>query len=424
MVASLTGELGAGLRLGQGLGQMASQRQQQRLGAQQQELLGGLRRQGLGLGAGQRTDVRRQAAELGPDALKQLDAAFSQFDAPQLERKKQDSRLMSTGAATILGKPPEQRPAALIALANNFESTGNPKLAAGTRNLAQMNPEELNNSLLFNQNLGLKIDEIIRSREKVLGIGAESDFSKGKEFVTKDKYGNLKLNTSSFNKRTGKSVVNRTPIDEELVNQLGEKGEEQTLRLIEEAGGKSSAVAKATLSVKAADQAANQVITIDKGIALLDEGIAELEAGADVGIIDKFLPSIKEASSRFDNVANRMGLQVVSSVTFGALSAGELKVAMATAIPPNLDNKQLAKWFKDRKSSQQKLRGFYIEIARKASEEGKTPAEIMIEIEDKNKLKKIKSIQASGGENNEALKWANENPDDPKAAAIKERLGI
>ena len=78
-----------------------------------------------------------------------------------------------------------------------------------------------------------------------------------------------------------------------------------------------------------------------------------------------------------------MGLQVVSSVTFGALSAGELKVAMDTAVPPNLDNKQLAKWFRDRQAAQTKLRGFYIDIAKQASEEGKTPAEIMIEIEDK-----------------------------------------
>ena len=132
----------------------------------------------------------------------------------------------------------------------------------------------------------------------------------------------------------------------------------------------------------------------------------------------------KAASSRFDNVAQRMGLQVVQSVTFGALSAGELKVAMDTAVPPNLDNKELVAWFQKRKDAQLKLRKFYVDIAEKASVEGKTPAEIMIEIEDKNKLKKIKSIQASGGENNEALKWANENPDDPKAAAIKERLGI
>jgi len=217
-----------------------------------------------------------------------------------------------------------------------------------------------------------------------------ADFTKGKEFITKDKDNNLILNTSVFNKRTGKQEIGQSPITEQLVDTLGDTGDEKSLRIISDSGGKAGAAAKAKLSVKAAQDAFEQVVIIDAGISLLDEGIAELEAGADVGIIDKFLPSIKAASSRFDNVAARMGLQVVSSVTFGALSAGELKVAMDTAVPPNLDNKQLSAWFKKRKEAQSKLRGFYIDIAKQASEEGKTPAEIMIDIENKKKSSKQK----------------------------------
>lgn len=156
------------------------------------------------------------------------------------------------------------------------------------------------------------------------------------------------------------------------------------------AGLKAAAQDKAKLSVKAAQDAFEQVVTIDAGITLLDEGIAALEGGADVGILDKFAPSIKESSVRFDNVARRMGLQVVSSVTFGALSQGELELAMDTAVPKSLDDKQLIKWFRDRKAAQTKLRGFYIDIARQASEEGKTPAEIMIGIEAKKKSSKKK----------------------------------
>ena len=405
------------------LGAVRDLKKQQRLAAQQQEMLGGLRRTGLGLAPGQRQDVRRQAAELGPEQLASLDKTFKQFDSPRLDSLKEDNRLMSVSSASVLNRPPEQRQAALLDFADKFENSGNPKLAQGARDLANLDPQSLETSLINNQDTALKVGAIIENRQKALGK-AGPGFEKGTAKVTKDKQGNLFFSSEVFDKASGQTVLQRTPINDQLVNSLGETGDQESLRKIAEAGGTSGAQARAKLAVKGADEAFKQVVNIDAGVKLLDEGIAELEAGADVGIVDKFLPSIKAASSRFDNVAQRMGLQVVQSVTFGALSAGELKVAMDTAVPPNLDNKELVAWFQKRKDAQLKLRKFYVDIAEKASVEGKTPAEIMIEIEDKNKLKKIKSIQASGGENNEALKWANENPDDPKAAAIKERLGI
>lgn len=370
------------------LGAAKDARKQQRLAAQQQEMLGGLRRTGLGLAPGQRQDVRRQAAELGPEQLASLDKTFKQFDSPRLDSLKEDNRLMSVSSASVLNRPPEQRQAALLDFADKFENSGNPKLAQGARDLANLDPQSLETSLINNQDTALKVGAIIENRQKALGK-AGPGFEKGTAKVTKDKQGNLFFSSEVFDKASGQTVLQRTPINDQLVNSLGETGDQESLRKIAEAGGTSGAQAKAKLSVKAADEAIQQVVTIDAGISLLDEGIKELQSGADVGILDKFLPSIKESSARFDNVADRMGLQVVQSVTFGALSAGELKVAMATAVPPNLDNKQLEKWFTDRKDAQTKLRKFYFNIAKKASEEGKTPAEIVIEAEGKKGVQTV-----------------------------------
>jgi len=425
---SFVQNFGGGFQLGTGIRQLGEQRKAQQLGAQQRELLGGFIRTGLGQAPGERTEVRRQTAgQLGPEALKKLDETLTQFDAPQLAKVKEENDRFVNASTNALQFNNAQLPQGLIETASAFDRLGGPanqKAANQTRQLAELakrNPEAARAQLTALQNSALTAQQAISNRQKNLGLGAEADFTKGKEFVTKGKNNSLILNTSTFNKRTGKSEINRTPITEKLVNELGETGSEETLRLIEQAGGKSGAQARATLSVKAADEAAKQVVTIDAGVRLLDEGITELKAGADVGILDKFLPSIKEASSRFDNVADRMGLQVVQSVTFGALSAGELRVAMATAVPPNLDNKQLVTWFEDRKAAQLKLRSFYVDIARKASQEGKTPAEIMIEIEDEKAKKAVK--KASAGQNKAALEWAKANPNDPRAAVILRNIG-
>lgn len=176
MVASLTGELGAGLRLGQGLGQMASQRQQQRLGAQQQELLGGLRRQGLGLGAGQRTDVRRQAAELGTDALRQLDESFAQFDAPQLARIKQDNDRLSNASDNALQFSNEELPQGLNSTANAFFRLGgasNENAARQALELAEKaktDPNGVRAQLTALRNSSLKVGNAISNREEKIDI--------------------------------------------------------------------------------------------------------------------------------------------------------------------------------------------------------------------------------------------------------------
>jgi hypothetical protein len=51
---------------------------------------------------------------------------------------------------------------------------------------------------------------------------------------------------------------------------------------------------------------------------------------------------------------NRLGLDVISSVTFGALSEGEMSLAMETAVPRNLDEGALREWLLDKKAAQEK----------------------------------------------------------------------
>jgi len=316
-----------------------------------------------------------------------------EFKVAQQELKKQGTFL-----ASLVNADPDVQRRKIFDRANELLSEGDRKNGAEFLRISQLkDPLEIKGELQNALTLVTGGDKFLQSFLPQTGA-RPSEFTKGKEFLTKDSDNNLILNTSVFDKRTGVTDIKRSRVTEELVNSLGDTGDEESLRVISDAGGKAGAAAKAKLSVQAAQDAFEQVVTIDAGITLLDEGIASLKAGADVGILDKFLPSIKEASSRFDNVAQRMGLQVVSSVTFGALSEGELTLAMATAVPPNLNSKQLITWFEDRKAAQVKLRGFYIDIARQASEEGKTPAEIMVSIENEKKSSVVEEATSGASE--------------------------
>ncbi len=98
--------------------------------------------------------------------------------------------------------------------------------------------------------------------------------------------------------------------------------------------------------------------TVDKLAASnieLREGIALIGEGAGTGPIESFFPSLKASSIKLDNLQKRMGLTVVGSVRFGALSKGELDLALAVAFPSNLNEPELRKWFQDKINAQEKL---------------------------------------------------------------------
>ena len=98
-------------------------------------------------------------------------------------------------------------------------------------------------------------------------------------------------------------------------------------------------------------------------IANIDTAIAAIDDGAQRNVFLNMLPDITEQSATLTSALRRMGLDVVSSVTFGALSQSELNIAMATAYPPNASTPELRKFLVDRKNALQKLRAYTEEAA-------------------------------------------------------------
>lgn len=150
---------------------------------------------------------------------------------------------------------------------------------------------------------------------------------------------------------------------------------------------------RATDSAETSKNATKQITNLNGSIRNFRLAIAELDKGADVGILAKYAPSITKASATLDNLRDQMGLDVIAAVTFGALSKAEMEKAMAIASPPNLDEDGLREWFTDKAAAQEKLRDFYMDVAKRATQEGKTGAEIFIEMQEekKNSPKKVKA---------------------------------
>lgn len=96
--------------------------------------------------------------------------------------------------------------------------------------------------------------------------------------------------------------------------------------------------------------------SIDNGIIELDKArrLVVVE-GASAGILQKFLPSFDAATSEFRAIANRLGIQVINSATFGALSKTELKLALTTGFPTDLSGVELVKWIDDKIDAQKKM---------------------------------------------------------------------
>lgn len=110
------------------------------------------------------------------------------------------------------------------------------------------------------------------------------------------------------------------------------------------------------------DEAFDRVQKIDSNLGNLNRALAALDKGASTGAIEtRFFPTIKAATVELEQVQRELGLDVVSSVTFGALSEAELDLALETALPTKLPPEELRKFLNEKKAAQEKLKTYFME---------------------------------------------------------------
>jgi len=128
---------------------------------------------------------------------------------------------------------------------------------------------------------------------------------------------------------------------------------------LEQKPGVEAAVTKAVEDTKLSSEVIKSSFTgigkARKSIGNIDRAIKAIDDGAKTGAIQSLFPSITTASIELDQLRNELGLDVIGSVTFGALSAGELNLALATALPTKLEGPALRDFLVRKKDAQSKV---------------------------------------------------------------------
>jgi hypothetical protein len=121
-----------------------------------------------------------------------------------------------------------------------------------------------------------------------------------------------------------------------------------------------AATASNTLDQKTAIEYGQKVFdqaqSINGQIGRLQEISNSIDAGAVTGPVSQFLPTISKATAQLEAAANSLGIDIINSATFGALSEAELRLALSTGLPQGLPEDELQLWVKDKIAAQKKLR--------------------------------------------------------------------
>ena len=190
----------------------------------------------------------------------------------------------------------------------------------------------------------------------VLGTGSSTGVS-GSNVQSRTVYGNgtiqlvLKDGTIVVKEKGSNTIVPQDKI-EEVMNEAVQSG-------VVQAGLEAFATGQAKQSVNMSGKALESTTKISANIRNLEKARDAIERGAGTGFIQSMLPDFTAASIELSNIRSQLGLDVVGSVTFGALSKGELDLALSTALPTNLSEEDLIDLVNRKIIAQTKLRDYF-----------------------------------------------------------------
>jgi glutaredoxin 2 len=184
------------------------------------------------------------------------------------------------------------------------------------------------------------------SAQKVKVVGPDGDVLTGKDAafaIKKAKEYGVDIEGLKSKKRE----------EEKLDAQVDTKAkiEEQVTHAKE---GTKAAIKKGEEFGKKADLAGERILKIDNAINVAESAVAKGKSLGRGWFEGKF-PKMNKYPVLMQQAAYDLGLGVVQSTTFGALSKGELDTAMKTALPEFANDKDTLAWLKKRKAAEEKV---------------------------------------------------------------------
>ena len=324
-----------------GATQMQPQTQQQQMLGEQTEGLGGALAR-----AEQPVTTQEEKIALA----RQIDPAIANKQLKELGLDSASKRAeMSRFAAKIESLPPEQRFAEIEQRSQELDAQG--RDSSHTRMLLDMDQDTQDKALLGVQLMDLTTKERLTLRQQQVTAKAKA--------ISLEDVKSSKILDDGTTVQVMKSGATQVTSPEGTI--LEGTARSQAIRDAQEFGvdiqqrrAKGRGIGKG--GAKIALESFDKVSSIRSNIIDLKEGIRLVrEEGAETGPIADRLPSFRAGTRKLQNLRRRLGLNVVGAVTFGALSEGELKLAMDVALPDGLSEAEIIDWMEDRIKEQVKL---------------------------------------------------------------------
>lgn len=141
---------------------------------------------------------------------------------------------------------------------------------------------------------------------------------------------------------------------------VGETPEQEAQRVMKEKLSIADYEKAATVGQEMFSRAGN----LDSMLYRLNEAYQALERGGKSGVFQQYLPAFDESTAALRAAANSLGIDIINSATFGALSEKELQLALQTGLPMSLGEDQLKDYIKRKVAAQAKLRDELLKQAR------------------------------------------------------------
>ena len=122
-------------------------------------------------------------------------------------------------------------------------------------------------------------------------------------------------------------------------------------------------------------EALKKLSNLESQAGSLNEAVQALDNGARSGVIQQYLPAWTAATASLKEAANRLGLDIVSATTFGALSKGELDLSLRTALDITLPPAELRELISNKIRVIEKAKGELLNAILYLSSEGATVEE-------------------------------------------------
>lgn len=150
------------------------------------------------------------------------------------------------------------------------------------------------------------------------------------------------------------------------VNNLGTRGmtEKEKAQFESEAQFKLADVEAAR---NRGEKVFDQSQQVNRSIDIMKQArdLAASPEGVRTGVIQRFLPAFDENTAMFNSLRTTLGIDVINSATFGALSERELDLALSRDIPDSLNGQDLVNYLDAKIAAQNKLYREMTKIGRK-----------------------------------------------------------